>query len=134
MKRHILAAAALAALISPVAAFAQQPPDGPPPPQMRAQMEQLRAQAKTAAFNDLSADHRAKVQAILQKVQNGSLDPRAAGTQIDAILSPTEKQAVLAEVEKMRHAMRRKPDAGHALLMLSMPHPPMPPPGPPGQP
>lgn len=145
MKRHIIVTAALAALLYPGTVLAQQPPpDAPPPPQMRAHMEQLRSQAKTAAFNDLSADHRAKVQAILQKVQGGSLDPRAASEQIDALLTPAESQAVLAEMQKMHDAMKkalanaphrtmRKPDAGHALLMLSMPRPPMPPP-PPGQP
>lgn len=147
MKHHLVAAVALAAALFPAAALAQQPPpDGPPgpPPQIRAQMEVLRTQAKTAAFNDLRADHRAKVQAILQQVQNGSLDPQQASTQIDAILSPGESQAVLGETQKMHvamraamanmphrpaHMMKRKPDAGHALLMLAMPRPPMPPPG-----
>ena len=147
MKHHLVAAAAFAALLFPSAAFAQEPPPGappaPPPPQIRAKMEALRTQTKTAAFNDLSADHRAKVQAILQQVQSGSLDPRNASTQIDALLTPAESQAVLGEMQKMHDAMKkaianaqrhgmmhRKPDAGHALLMLSMPpRPPMPPPG-----
>ena len=96
-------------------------------------MEQARAQAKTAAFNDLSADHRAKVQAILAQVQSGSLEPQDAASQIDAVLSPSESQAVLGEAQKMRDAMQkafgndgpprgmmnRKPDAGRVLLMLS---------------
>lgn len=141
--RNVLLAGVFTALVSPVAALAQMaPPDGPPappPPELRAQFDQARTQAKTAAMNDLSADHRAKVQAILAQVQNGSLDPRDAGTQIDAILSPGESQAVLGEAKKMHDAihkavqnagpprghMNRKPDAGRFLLMLNLNPPPM---------
>ena len=85
--------------------LAQTPPEGPPPA-VRAQMQQLHDSAKTNAFNALSADHRARVQAILDQVNAGSLDRRAAATQIDAILSPGESQAVLNEQKKMRDAMR----------------------------
>lgn len=146
MKRLFVHAAVLAALLSPVAALAQAappdapPPGGPPSPEMRAQMEQLRSQYKTAALNDLSADHRGKVQAILAQVQSGSLDPRDASEQIDGILSQSEAQAVLGEAQKMHDAMHktmagsapphaggmhRKPDAGRFLMMLSMPPRPM---------
>lgn len=150
MKRHIVFAAALAAMLSPLAVLAQgapPPPDGAPqgpPPEMRAQFEQLRTQYKTAVLNDLSADHRAKVQAILAQVQSGSLDPRDASGQIDGILSPSETQAVLGEAQKLHAAMQKamaqaqaqaqhhrgmaghKPDAGRFLMMLSMPpRPPM---------
>lgn len=135
-------------MLSPVAALAQTappdapPPSGPPSPEMRAQFEQMRSQYKTAALNDLSADHRGKVQAILAQVQSGSLDPRDASKQIDGILSQSEAQAVLGEAQKMHDAMRkamaggappphaggmmhRKPDAGRFLMMLSMPPRPM---------
>lgn len=141
--RNVLLAGVVMALVSPVAALAQAaPPDGPPqgpPPEMRAQFEQARDQAKTAAMNDLSADHRAKVQAIIAQVQSGSLDPRDAGTQIDGILSPSESQAVLGEAQKLRDAMHKamqnagpprnhmnhKPDAGRILMMLNLgPRPP----------
>ncbi len=138
MKHHIVIAATLAAMLSPLAVLAQ----GAPPPEMRAQMEQLRTQYKTAVLNGLSADHRAKVQAILAQVQSGSLDPRDASGQIDAILSPAETQAVLGEAQKLHEAMQKameqaqaqhhrgmgghKPDAGRFLMMLSMPpRPPM---------
>ena len=88
-------------------------------------------------MNDLSADHRAKVQAIVTQVQNGSLDPRSGATQIDAILSPAESQAVLSEAQKLHdtmrkamqnpgppHPMHRKRDAGRFLMMLNMRFPP----------
>lgn len=106
---------------------------------MRAKFEAARTQAQTAALSDLSADHRVKVQAILTQVQDGTLDPRAAGAQIDALLTPGEAKAVLAEASKLHasmqkamagmppppHPMNRKPDAGRFLIMIS--RPPMPP-------
>ncbi len=136
--RSILAAGAFAALLSPVAALAQMAPGDGPPPEVRAQFEQARSQAQTATMSDLSPEHRAKVQAILAQVQSGSLDRRAASSQIDSLLSPAESQAVLGEAQKMRDAMRkaaanaqqtdhmnRKPDAGRVLLMLNLaPRPP----------
>lgn len=147
--RRFLLAGVMAALASPLAALAQTPPAPPfggPSPEMRAQFEKIRAQYQTAVLNDLSADHRAKVQAIFAQVQSGSLDRRDAATQIDGILTPSESQAVLAEGQKMRddmhkamaanaqgqHRMNRKPDAGRILMMLSMP--PGPPPGAPQNP
>lgn len=130
--------AALAALLFPAAALAQMEPPGGPPGGPPPEFQKIRQQYGTAALNDLSADHRAKVQAIIAQVQNGSLDPRTASSQIDAILTPDESKAVLGEAQKARAAMeqafaangggpphrpnnRRTPDAGRALLMLSMP-------------
>jgi uncharacterized lipoprotein YajG len=90
----------------PLAACAQQSGDaaesGPPPAVLQA-----RAAAKTAAFNDLSGSDRAKVQAIIDQVNNGQLtDLRAAASQIDAILSPAETTAVLAERTKLQQTIR----------------------------
>ncbi len=100
---------ALAAAM-PLSACAQtaqaQSQDGPPPA-ARAQMQQARDSAKTAALNDLSADHRARVQSIVDGINNGTqTDMRAAATQIDAVLNPAEQKAVLAERDKMMTAMR----------------------------
>lgn len=138
---RIITCAVVLALGAPLAAFAQMPPgEGPPP-----QFVQIRDNAKTAAFNDLSPDHRAKVQAIVAQVSSGSLDPQDAAKQIDGILTPAESQAVIGEQQKMRDAMQqafannggngggfgshgggyqgqhasRQPDAGRFLLMLS---------------
>jgi hypothetical protein len=70
-------------------------------------MQAARDSAKTAAFNDLSAGNRAKVQAIIGQVNNGQLtDLRAAAQQIDAALSPSESKAVLGERDKMMQSMR----------------------------
>jgi hypothetical protein len=77
----------------PLAACAQQgnAADNGPSPEVRAQMQQARDNTKTAALNDLSAAYRAKVQSIIDQVNNGQqTDLRAAVQQIDATLSPTE--------------------------------------------
>jgi hypothetical protein len=70
-------------------------------------MQQARDTTKTAALNDLTPANRAKVQSIIDQVNNGQLtDLRAAAQQIDAALSPAESKAVLAERDKMMQTMR----------------------------
>jgi hypothetical protein len=113
-------------------------PGGGPPPEIRQAMQQARDNAKTAAYNDLSADHRGKVQAIVNQVQSGSLSREDGAAQIDKVLTADESKAVLGESQKMREAMRqafananggahgmhrgnRQPDAGRFLLMISLP-------------
>jgi hypothetical protein len=145
--RSIALAGALFALLVPTIALAQE---GGPPPEVRAQFEKLRDQTKTDALNDLSADHRSKVQAILSQVQSGEVDPQDAASQIDSILTPDESKKVLGEEQKLRDAMRqqmsnsgfgggfggrmgggsrmggganRKPDAGRFLARLAAPPP-----------
>jgi hypothetical protein len=133
----VFTAAVLAAAI-PSVGIAQQGPPAMPPGAMQA-----RDAAKTASFNDLNPDHRAKVQAIVDKFNSGSLSMTDATSQIDGILSPDESKAVLGEQEKFRDAMRQQfanqnggggqyqghggmgmrqrqaPDAGRFLLMMS---------------
>jgi len=104
----------------------------------RAAVTQARADAKAASLNALSTDHRAKVQAIVDSFNSGSsLDLKTPSKAIDAVLTPAEAQAVLAQATKMRAAMRaayannpngttgrgggstsrkRTPDAGRFLL------------------
>ena len=93
----------------PLAACAQQSnaAENGPSPEVRAQMQAARDSAKTAAFNDLTPADRAKVQAIIDQVNNGQLtDLRGAASQIDAILSPAETTAVLAERTKLQQTIR----------------------------
>lgn len=93
----------------PLAACAQQSnaADNGPSPEIRAQMQAARDGAKTAAFNDLNAGSRAKVQAIVDQVNNGQLtDLRSAAQQIDAALTPAETKAVLGERDKLMQSMR----------------------------
>ena len=106
MKR-IVFSLALALGFAPLAVGAQGYPSGGPSPEMRAKMEAARGDAKTASFNALSADHRAKVQAIVDKFNSGATaDPREAASQIDAVLTPDEVKAVLAQRQTLRDAMR----------------------------
>ncbi len=118
-----------ACIAAPLAASAQPAPpagaDGPgPPPAMRAKMDAIDAQAKADGYAALSADHRAGVAATVAKVTAGTLDPRAAGAAIDAMLSPDERAAVLAVAAKTRAQLR-------AAFSGSMPPAPPAPPAPP---
>jgi hypothetical protein len=126
-----LLAFGLAATI-PLAAAAEPaagPGAGAGTPEMRAQSERARTEARTAAFADLSADHRAQVQAIVDKLNAGTLtNPIDAAKQIDAILTPEETKAVLAERAKLGVPMRRGGPDGAG------PPPGGPPPGAPGIP
>ena len=93
----------------PLAACAQQgnAADNGPSPEVRAQMQQARDNAKTAALADLSAANRAKVQSIIDQINNGQqTDLKAAAQQIDSALTPAETKAVLAERDKMMQTMR----------------------------
>jgi hypothetical protein len=102
----VLAAVLAAGLPLSVLAQAGGPPNGPPP-EIQAQMQAARDAAKTAAFNDLSAVNRAKVQSIIDQINAGQLtDLRAAAQQIDAALTPAEAKAVLAERDKMMQSLR----------------------------
>ncbi len=107
-------AAAIAAAV-PFAVLAQGapppggPPAGAPPPGAWSQMQKTRDDTRAAALGDLGAAHRAQVQSIVDRVNAGSLsDLRTAAQQIDALLTPDEAKAVLAERDKMRAAMRAR--------------------------
>ena len=109
MKLSLPVLALVVATGMPLAACAQQSNAGEngPSPEVRAQMQQARDTAKAAAFNDLTPADRAKVQAIINQVNNGQLtDLRAAAQQIDAAITPAEAQAVLAERTKMMATFR----------------------------
>jgi hypothetical protein len=95
---------------------------------------QARAAAKTSTLQAISADHQTKINAVVASFNSGSLASPDAAKAIDAILSPTETSAVLAQQVKMRSSFRsghtqggspsgfsgrhRAPDAGRFLLQL----------------
>jgi hypothetical protein len=115
MKTFLLLVALCAAIAVPAIVLAQQGgPPGPmgpggwhsPSPQMRAAMDKAHADAKVAAYAALSPAHATQVQAIVSQVAAGTLDRRAAGAQIDALLTPDEQKSVLAAGEKARSEMR----------------------------
>ncbi len=132
-----------AAALLAATGFASAQTQSSPPSGMRAQMQHVRDGAKTASLNALGADHQAKVQTIVTAFDNGTVDLTAAASQIDAVLTPGEATAVLAQQQKMRDAMRaafagaggghmggqgmrgngngraHKPDAGQFLLSVA---------------
>jgi hypothetical protein len=114
--RKALALAVLAvASLCPGLAGAQNPPAGTPPPDLRAQMQAMRAGARTQSFAALTPAHRAKVQAIVDQFDSGAIGtPREAVQQIDAVLSPDESKAVVAIAVQMRANMRAAREAGGA--------------------
>ncbi len=100
----------LALALAPAPAFAQA---GPPPDvaampspnpqalaamqQSRAQLEALRTQTRTRLLTTLTPAHRAMFANVIGQLAL-SIQPNAtaAATQLDAVLSPAEKQSVLA--------------------------------------
>lgn len=129
-------------LALPTLVFAQElSQNGPGSPDM----QQARDEAKAAAMNDLTVDHRTAVQTIVQNFDAGSVSMSDAAGQIDALLTSGENKAVLAEAQKFMETMRQarpeggppgggmggppppgggfhhnhKPDAGRFLLMVS---------------
>lgn len=125
MKRLLLSLA-FAAAVFPVAASAQQNPAGPPNPPSAAQRQQFRAQFEQ--MRKLHEQYRAQVLGALTPAHRrllaqvaGNLavashpDYRAAVAQLDAALSPGEKNAIVAAEQNMRSQMKS--------MMANMPHP-----------
>jgi len=119
--RNIFLVLLFAACALPIAAPAQFMPNLTP--EQQAQVMQLRADTKTASFKALSADHQTKVQAVITQFDSGSVSMTDAVTQIDAILTPDESKAVIAQSQSMRDAMRKIFESANGGS---------PPPGPPG--
>ena len=122
---------ALALLITPTLASAQTPPPdaagGPPPAmlQMHEQVMQARMQARSQMLGALSAQHRTLLANVVGSLAIApSPNVLTAAQQLDAALSPQEKQAIVTAESsfrsQMRSAMQNMPNDGHA-----------PPPGPP---
>ena len=113
MKRVLIAVGLAACLAAPLAVWAQTIPSQPgaaasPSARsaMREQFEAIRQRAHTTAYNALTPAHRTQVQTIVTQVTAGSLAPRDAVQQINALLGPNEQQAVLAAAQQQRDDMR----------------------------
>jgi len=97
MQRNVFALVLALLFGVPVGARAQPVP-GPMPtlsPEMRSKIDAVSAQAKAEGYAALTADHRARVQAIVAKAAAGGLGPREATEQIDALLTPLETKGVM---------------------------------------
>jgi hypothetical protein len=114
-----IAGLALAASILPLTACAQSSQDAGPSADVRAKMDAVRSDAKTSSFAALTDAHRAKVQSVVDAfdADGSTMTASDASAQIDALLTPQESSAVLAEQQKMRDAMRAAmagaPQGGH---------------------
>jgi hypothetical protein len=111
MKRLISVLSLGIALAVPFAATAQTMPNAPGPattmsPDQMAQSAKVRSDARVASMKALSPAHQTAVQAIVDQLNAGKVEPRAAVTQIDGILSPEETSALGAIGTKMRTDMR----------------------------
>lgn len=110
----------IAMTAAPLLAWAQQPPAPPagaPPAwhqgnhqafkQFRQQSEHLRAQARAAMLAALTPGHRALLARIAGNLAiSPNPDPRAAAQQLDAALTPSERQSVLAAQQSLMSQMR----------------------------
>lgn len=123
-QRVLMTAAALSVSALPLAVSAQtttQPGMNPPPNgapgaragrfaqmrQMRRQMEQIRTQARTQMLGALSPRQQALLATIAGRLATAQQpDFRAAAQQLDAALSPSEKQAIVAAERNARTQMR----------------------------
>src|SRR5580700_131145 len=106
--RYLMLLAAVAALGLPACSHddSSDQADQGPSSDVRAQMQHMRDDARTASLNDLSADHRTAVSAVVDQFNGGSLSMEDAAKKIDGILTPGESTAVLGEQRKMREAIR----------------------------
>jgi hypothetical protein len=103
MKQLARAALVAAFMFVPLGAFADSSP--PPPPggpgagpmgQVRSQIDQVRAQARSAALNALTPTSRTLLsQVVGQLAVANTPDVNAAAKQLDAELSPREAKAIL---------------------------------------
>jgi hypothetical protein len=109
MNRALWLVALCAGVSFPVAAVAQQPsPRAVPPspsPAMRALMDRIHADAKTAAYAAMTPAHATSTAAIAAQVAAGSLDGRGAAEKIDGFLTGDEAKAVMAAAGKTRYEM-----------------------------
>jgi hypothetical protein len=107
----------------PSLAAAQQSPQPATPPAVYVPTHTERDKAKVAALGDLSDDHRAKVLAIVDRVNRGQLtDFHAAELQIDAVLTSEESRAVLAGHDKLVRTPNTDPTwhPGRFLLRIAI--------------
>ena len=104
---------------APLLAWAQQPPPpaGAPPAwhqgdrqafrQFRQQSERLRTQVRAAMLAALTPGHRALLARIAGNLAvSPNPDPRAAAQQLDAALTPPERQSILAAQQSFMSQMR----------------------------
>ena len=152
--RNLIASFVLLAVLTPAAALAGDPP-GPPAgaavpsdaqmqrmQQFGSEMVKIRAESRAQILTALTPAHKAQfAQEVGEMAIAVTPDPLAVAHRLDAMLTPQERQAIVAAHEaaqaKVRAMMSQDgralsppatvPDAGRILLMMSIPMPMMPP-------
>jgi hypothetical protein len=133
--RKVLLALSLALTFLPVAALADDNNNLPPPPtdaqqqQMfktmetfHAKMEQLHQQMRTQILGSLTAAHREAVANIVGQLAIATTpNPQAAAKQLDAILSQSEQQRILATHESFKAQMKALHEQLRAQMESQMP-------------
>jgi hypothetical protein len=76
-------------------------------PAVADEFQQARETARSAVLSNLSPDHRARVEAILDRFRRGLVSTPAAAHDIDEVLSPEETRAVMNQERRFRDAMRQ---------------------------
>jgi hypothetical protein len=104
MKRALLILSLCACVAVPMTALAQQAPPSPSP-EMRALMDKIHGQARTAAYAALTPAHVASVTSIAGEVAAKKLDFPTAVKQIDALITVAEEKAVWAAAAQSRREM-----------------------------
>jgi hypothetical protein len=126
--KKFLSIISLAALLSPAVAFADEPNEASEAShaaafqQIHAKMSQLHTQARAQVLASLSPAHKAAFANIVgQLAISANPDPAAAARQLDALLSPGEKQAIVRAHDAARAQARSLMQAAHQQMLSSMP-------------
>lgn len=126
--KKLLSIISLVALLSPAVALADEPNEAAEAPhaamfqQLHQKMAQIHTQARTQILASLTPAHKAAFANIVgQLAISANPDPAAAARQLDAMLSPGEKQAILRAHDAARTQARSLMEAAHQQMSSSMP-------------
>ena len=132
--KNLTSSFVLIAALTATPAFAQQapaPPDSPPTPsaqmmsamrQVHDEMRQIKLAARAQMLGSLTPAHRTQLANLLgQYAIASNPDPRVAAAQIDAFLSPGEKNAVLATQANARTRERALMQSARQQMEASAP-------------
>jgi hypothetical protein len=126
--KKFLSLISLAALLSPALVLADEPNGAVEAShaamfqQLHQKMAQIHTQARSQILGSLTPAHKAAFANIVgQLAISANPDPAAAARQIDAMLSPGEKQTILRAHDTARAQARSLMQAAHQQMASSMP-------------
>jgi hypothetical protein len=104
--RKLLVAAGILVFGAPLPAFAQSAPKGWVPV-VTDEFQQARETARASVLSNLTPDHRAKTQAILNQFNRGAISMPDAARAIDGVLSQAECKAVMDQEQQFSDTMQQ---------------------------